>query len=127
MKKQFFEKGCFVRDTQKGGFNKNLAKSILKEVMKRLETGSKKYGEGYLLEDFDREIYEELLDTIGWTLLSAMCYLEVMRGVEVDVNNVIWDRFVRHHSKSFLEWLKKKIDKELERRKKDTDPIVGKS
>jgi|GEM_PF-2373665 len=119
MKKQFFEKGCFVRDTQKGNFDKKLAKSILKEVMDRLEVGSRKYGEGYLLEDFDREIYEELLDTIGWTLLSTVCYLEVMHGVMVDVNNIIWDRFVRHHSESFLRELRKKIDKELERRRKE--------
>jgi len=113
MKKQYFEPGCYVRDTSKDTFDRKIADKIIKEVLDRLETGAKKYGNGYLIGDLDREIRQELLDIIGWSILFAVRYELTKRKVLLDTDNIVWERFFRYQDISFLKKLQNMLNKEV--------------
>lgn len=91
---------------------------FLKTVLKKIDKSAHTYGDAYLLSDISKEWSEELVDLVGWLLMQVIRMKEVLEEKIHKNDLVFYDEFFRNQSTSFLEFLKTKIDSELQRRYK---------
>jgi len=99
-------------------YNKKIFKDLLQKVVEKVEKSSQKYKDAYLLNDMSREWEEELVDLVGWVLMQAVRMKEVV-GEKIIRNDLIFFKeFFKNQRTEFLKFLKKEIEKELERRNK---------
>jgi hypothetical protein len=98
-------------------YNRTIFKDLLHKMVKKVEKSSEKYKDAYLLNDMSREWEEELVDLVGWVLMQAVRMKEVVIKKIIRNDLVFFDQFFRNQTTKFLKFLKKKIEKELERRK----------
>ena len=94
-------------------YNKTIFKKILRRVVKKLEKGSDKYKDAYLLCNMSREWSEELIDLVGWNMLQAIKMYEVLYYKIKHNDLIFYNAFFKNQDTKFLMFLKKKIDKEL--------------
>jgi hypothetical protein len=97
-------------------YNKKIFKDLLQKVVKKVERSSQKYKDAYLLNDMSREWEEELVDLVGWVLMQAVRMKEVVGEKIVRNDLVFFKEFFKNQRTEFLKFLKKEIEKELERR-----------
>jgi hypothetical protein len=98
-------------------YNRAIFKDLLRKIVKKVERSSEKYKDAYLLNDMSREWEEELVDLVGWVLMQAVRMKEVV-GEKIIRNDLIFfDEFFKNQRTEFLQFLKKKIEDELKRRR----------
>jgi hypothetical protein len=97
-------------------YNKKIFKDLLRKVVKKVEKSSQKYKDAYLLNDMSREWEEELVDLVGWVLMQAVRMKEVVGEKIIRNDLVFFKEFFKNQRTEFLKFLKKEIEKELERR-----------
>jgi len=98
-------------------YNRTIFKDLLRKIVKKVERSSEKYKDAYLLNDMSREWEEELVDLVGWVLMQAVRMKEVV-GQKIARNDLIFfDEFFKNQRTEFLQFLKKKIEDELKRRR----------
>ena len=86
---------------------KEVASSILDNVVERLDEGQRRWGDEYFLSDVAFEFDAEVHDIIGWMMLHAIRLKMVSEGVVKELNDKYLDVFVK---KTRIEYLKKLRD-----------------
>ena len=100
-------------------YNKDIANKIVTQVLKRLEVGSQKYGAEYFLADcIGDELYQELLDQVGWALINAVRWVEVFQKRFLPTDAIYWKKFMGNQKTEFLNKLKQEVEEELNKREK---------
>jgi hypothetical protein len=98
-------------------YNRAIFKDLLRKIVKKVERSSEKYKDAYLLNDMSREWEEELVDLVGWVLMQAVRMKEVVGQKIVRNDLIFFDEFFKNQRTEFLQFLKKKIEDELKRRR----------
>jgi hypothetical protein len=110
---------------EKVKYNKEIANKIVSQVLKRLEVGSQKYGAEYFLADcIGDELYQELLDQVGWALINAVRWVEVFQKRFLPTDAIYWKKFMANQKIDFLLKLQDEVKEELSKRK-ITAKVVG--
>jgi len=95
-----------------------VAHIITEDILKRVEASAKKYGAAYILADVQKELDQEVLDIVGWTLLEAIRIRLILSNRLAQLDKEYLKKFLKYHNTEYLEMLKNKIDKELVNRAK---------
>jgi len=98
-------------------FNTGIARQVIEDVFKRLEMGAEKYKGNYFWTDYKKEVYWELLDLVGYTLLEVVRIIESIEGKKAKIGDVSWRKFLENQETSYLKEVERKIHLELVRRK----------
>jgi hypothetical protein len=87
-------------------------------VTDKLFKSSQKYGtSSYVLNDMTREIQEEIVDLVGWSLMESVRLMEALKGKIYHADEIYWENFLKRQDTSFLEVLKGRVSNELTVRK----------
>lgn len=95
------------------------ARTVMEDVLKRVETSSKKYGAAYVLADISEELNQEILDAVGWPLLEAVRIRLLLSHRLAKLDNKYLEMFLKYHDTDYLKMLRGKIDLEIIRRAKN--------
>lgn len=94
-----------------------IVKELINEALAKIEKSEAEYGDSYVLNDISRELGEELVDIVGWTLMQAARLKEIMLPAMRRLDTSFFDKFFTRQDTSFLEYLKEKVSEELEKRR----------
>jgi len=118
VKQKAVQMQMFQVQDEKVVYNKEIANKIVSQVLKRLEVGSQKYGAEYFLADcIGDELYQELLDQVGWALINAVRWVEVFQKRFLPTDAIYWKKFMAIQKTEFLLKLREEVDEELDKRK----------
>ena len=98
-------------------YNKKVSEWIVKEARKKLDKSSKVYKDAHVIADIPKEYLEECIDLVGWSLMEATRLVEIFQKKVASIDSIYWAKFMVGQKTDFLEFLKKEVDMELNRRK----------
>jgi hypothetical protein len=104
---------------------KDQVSEMITLVTDKLFKSSQKYGtSSYVLNDMTREIQEEIVDLVGWSLMESIRLMEALQGKIYHADQIYWENFLQKQNTEFLKVLLDKVMEELEKRR-SKDPFVG--
>ena len=105
--------------------NQDTVSNMITLVTDKLFKSSQKYGaSSYVLNDMTREIQEEIVDILGWSLMESIRLMEALKGKIYHADEIYWENFLQKQNTEFLKVLLDKVMGELEKRR-NKQPFVG--
>ena len=101
-------------------YDEKLLNKVFEDVKQKVENSSKKYNDNaYMLADIPKEIYEELIDIIGWPTLEVLRILELFQGKVAKIEDIYWKNFFPRQTDEFLKDLLIMSLVEIQKRNKE--------
>jgi hypothetical protein len=92
------------------------AQELLQLVLKKIEVSAEHYQDAYVLNDVPREVSEEIVDILGWTLLECLRVQETVLKRVYQIDRIHWEKFLKNQTDDFLVKLHDQTALELGRR-----------